>query len=249
MPVRIIIPGFPNYVLSGPENVVAYFKESRDLSTTLRGIVMVQRIFGCPGHLLHIYEPKKPEIKSMSPPGEDIESLIHRSTNISLSGAHLDGLAARFQKFLIKQVENSESEIGSDWTAYPDLISFAEKQIFEAAICSMFGTSILSVNPTFADDFWSHSRSIGTLILGLPRWLSPAACRTRDKMLENVKRWHKYVDENCDIATLGDVDWEPYYGSKFSRERQEVLTKRGLTDETAKAAEIFAYIWAYVRPA
>ena len=246
MPVQIILPIVSSYVLSGPENVAAYFKESRDLCTTRRQMVMVQNVFGFPGHLLHILVPQKPHLKSMSPPGEDVESLVHRSINIGLSGAHLDGLAARFQEYLIKQVEDLESEIGSDWTAYPDLTSFVEKQVFEAAIRSTFGTYILSVNPTLAEDFWSHSRFIGTIVLGLPRWLNPAAYRARDKMLENVKRWQKYAAENCDIATLGDVDWEPYYGSKFGRDRQSFLTKRGITDETARAAETFAFIWAYV---
>lgn len=209
----------------------------------------METAFGCPNHLLDAFKPHTPTIqpqtKSTSPPEENIEHLIRKAVNTGLSGAHLDALTARFQEYLVEQnEENAESKIGDEWTELPDLNAFVEKQVFEAAVRSMFGTYILSLNPTLANDFWNFNRNIGALFMGAPRWLNPAAYRAREKMLENIKRWQKYAHDHCDIANLVDVDWEPYYGSKFIRERQGLLTKRGILDETARAAENFAFMWA-----
>lgn len=234
--------------MSGPENIAAYFKESRDLSATNRSVTIMKNAFGCPSHLVHLFKPQilssKAESESASRPEENIEHLIHRAINTGLSGAHLDALTARFQKYLAKQIEDAANEIGADWTAFPDLTSFVQEQVFEAAIRSSFGTYIFSLNPTLAEDFWDFNRCVGALFMGLPQWLNPTAHRAREKMLRNLERWQKYTREHCDIASLGDVEWEPYYGSKFSRERQNFLTKRGIIDETARAAENFAFIWA-----
>ena len=208
----------------------------------------MKNAFGCPSHLVDLFKPRmssgKPESKSTSRPEENIEYLIHRAVNTSFSGAHLEALTARFQDYLVKQIEDSASEIGSDWTVFPDLTSFVEKHVFEAAIRSTFGTYIFSLNPTLTEDFWDFNRSVGVLFMGLPQWINPAAHRRREKMLKNLERWQKYAREHCDIASLGDVEWEPYYGTKFSRERQNFLTKRGILDETARASENFAFIWA-----
>jgi cytochrome P450 len=80
--------------------------------------------------------------------------------------------------------------------------------------------------------------------MGLPAWLTPQAHRMRTKMVQSIARWEKHAQEHCDVDELGDVDWEPYYGSRFIRERQTLLTRRGIMDETARAAENFAFMWA-----
>lgn len=234
---------FSNYVLSGPENVTAYFKEFRDLSTTVRAKTIMQNAFGCPSHLVDQFMPQNPLSRPGRPEGL-LDSLLHRAMINGHSGAQLEALTARYQKFLVERIEDSANKIGADWTAFPDLTSFAEQQVLEAAMRSSFGTCIFSVNPTFAEDFWNFSRCIGTLFMGLPRWLNPGARRIRNKMVENMKRWQKYAREHCDISTLGDVEWEPCYGSKFNRERQNYKTQRGIIDETARAAEDLAFTWA-----
>ncbi len=249
VPTRIILPIFSNYVVSGPESVTAYFRESRDLSTTSRSVIVMVNAFGCPGHLVDLFRPQNQSAKlqttSTNRPQESIEYIIHKAVNTGLSGQALDALTARFQECLVKQVkEDAERKIRDDWIELPDLNAFVEKHVFEAAVHSMFGTYILSLNPTLADDFWNYNKFIGALFMGLPRWLNPKAYRAREKMVDNVRRWLRYAREHCDIEKVGDVDWEPYYGSKFIRERQGLLTQRGILDETARAAENFAFIWA-----
>lgn len=200
--------------------------------------------FGCPSHLVDAFRPQ-PSPKSSTQPKESIEQLIHAAVKTGLSGAHLDALTVRFQEYLVEQIKTDAAiPMDDSWTQLPDLNTFVEKCVFEAAVRSMFGTHMLVLNPTLAEDFWKFNRVIGTLFMGLPRWVNPAAYRARDKMLRNIEKWQQHARQHCNIEKLGDVDWEPYYGSKFIRERQGLLTKRGIMNETARAAENFAFMWA-----
>lgn len=249
VPCRIILPIFSNYVISGPDHVSAYLKEVRELSTTSRGLTVIENAFGCPSHLVGAFKPHTPAIElqtnSKERSKDNLDHIIHGALVSGLSGVPLDALTARFQENLAKQIEEeSQSSIGDDWVEFPDLVAYLEKHVFEAAVRSMFGTYMLSLNPTLVEDFWNFSHFIGALFMGVPRWLNPAAYRARQKMLENIKRWQTYTREHCDIESLGDVEWEPHYGSKYLRERQSLLTKRGILDETARGAENLAFLWA-----
>lgn len=244
-PTRIILPIFSNYVVSGPEAVVTYFRESKELSTTSRSLTIMVNAFGCPKSLVEAFQPQILPRDPATQQEENIEQLIHRAVKTGLSGAHLAALTARFQEFLVEQIATDPLFASSgSWTDLADLNEFVEKRVFEAAVRSMFGTYMLSLNPTLAEDFWSFNKAIGTLFMGLPRWWSPTAYRKRDRMLRSIERWQRHAQEHRDIEEIGDLDWEPYYGSKFIRERQSLLTKRGIMDETARAAENFAFMWA-----
>ncbi|KAI1382460.1 cytochrome P450 [Hypoxylon crocopeplum] len=240
VPVRISLPGFSSYVVSGPEAVTAFFKNTRDLSTTSRGITIIQNAFGCPRHLAHHFQPR------YSPEGipDEIEQAIHRGVQTGLSGPQLEVLATRFQINLTERIAASRDEIGNDWVEIPDLCDFVQKYVIESAICTFFGPFMVSLNPNIVDDFLEFNSYIRLLFMGMPRWLIPKAYKARQRMVENIQRWQKHARDHCEPANIEDVDWEPYYGSKFIRERQSLLTKRGILDEMARAAENFANLWA-----
>ena len=192
--------------------------------------------------------------------------------NSDLTGASLAGITSRFQQSLAERL--TEVDIGEDWVEIPDLYDFMRVVVMEAALVSMFGPYILSLNPTFIHDFWAWNEDMGALFLGLPRWIIPKAYRRRAKMLENIKRWHKHAHEHfdCTRERKDDPDWEPYFGSKFSRRRQamfgryvkfaDTVADRSKTcwrfdvhdadqknrweeiDATAKAADDLGFIWA-----
>lgn len=121
-----------------------------------------------------------------------------------------------------------------------------QDNIMTAAITAMFGPHLIALNPTFVQDFWSWNIDIGPLFMGLPRWLIPGAYRRRDKMLHSIERWHQYAHENYDCSNedADDVDWEPFFGSRFSRRRQQMFGKWEAMDARAKAAEDMSFIWA-----
>ncbi|KAI9155716.1 Cytochrome P466 monooxygenase [Paramyrothecium foliicola] len=185
--------------------------------------------------------------KLVTPDGrpDDVEQLIHRSIQNGLSGPHLETLTAQFQENLAQSLleETAQSHEGG-WIDVPDLHGLVQKHVFRAMVHTLFGPYMISLNPTIADDFWEFNRSVRSLFMGLPSWMTPKAHRMRSRMLKSIKQWQKHAQEHCNIEELGDVAWEPYYGSRHVRERQDLLTRRGILDETARAAENFAFMWA-----
>ncbi|KAI4859213.1 cytochrome P450 [Hypoxylon rubiginosum] len=240
VPVRISLPGFSSYVVSGPEAVTAFFKNTRDLSTTSRGVTIIQNAFGCPAHLAHHFKPRY----SLDGAPDEVEQAIHRGVQTGLSGPQLEILASRFQISLLEKIGASQQDIGNDWVEIPDLCDLVQKYVIESVIYTFFGPYMISLNPHIVQDFLEFNDYIRLLFMSMPRWLIPKAYKARQRMVDNIQRWQKHARENCDLAELGDVDWEPYYGSRFIRERQALLTRRGILDETARAAENFANLWA-----
>lgn len=237
VPVQLILPMFPSYVVSGPESISTFFRDSKsgDLSGVNRGVKWGTDAFGCPAHSIHLFKPPKKEISLL------LSGIVHTG----LSDPNLSAMTSRFQEFLIQLIEkDTPGKVGDNWVELPDLTAFVEKYVFDATICAMFGTHILRLNPNFAEEFWEFDRNIGSLFMGVPRWFKPQAHRAREKILERIKTWVIYTKKNCDIENVKDLDWEPFYGSRFNRERQGVLTMRGILDETARASDNLAFIWA-----
>ena len=100
---------------------------------------------------------------------------------------------------------------------------------------------LLSLNPTFVEDFREFDRSISMpmFVMGFPRWLCPTAYKARDRVLQGLKNWHKFAHERSDCTELGsdDGDWDPYFGSRFMKERQSYCMRMDPMNADAVAAE------------
>jgi hypothetical protein len=210
----------------------------------------MEHAFGSPRKSVAFYEADDSGLFAKPLPGSTTKDedrifyTIHKMVNTYLQGNSLTGMTTRFQANLARMVE--ESEVGDEWIEVPDFYAFLQMQTLEAAVRSIFGDYILSLNPTFAQDFWTFDRGMRDLFMQTPRWMQPGIFRARDRMLENVTRWHKYALEHYDIenAEKDDVDWEPYLGSKFGRVRVATFMKFKALDETARAAEDMGLLWA-----
>ncbi|KAH8886632.1 cytochrome P450 [Thozetella sp. PMI_491] len=238
VPVRVSLLTFPSYMISGSESVSAFLKDQRkQLSRIPRGLNYMEYAFGCPREFLHEFKPRK-EV--------EIEQQIHTAMQTLLAGPGLEVLADRYQEEVARQALSSKQvSDGDGWTEIPDLCAFVEKHVLEGATRALYGPHLLELNPSLADDFWDFNSRVKSMFMGVPKWMNPSAVRARDKMTANVRRWQRFAAKECDINEIpDDVEWEPYYGSKFTRVRQQLLTKRNIMDERARAAENLAFIWA-----
>lgn len=170
---------------------------------------------------------------------------IHNLVNKSLTGASLETITAEFQRSLSKQLSELDT-VGDEWVDIPDLNVFMRTHIMKAALTAMFGPYLIELNPGFVDDFWEWNLDMGPLFMGLPKWLIPGAYRRRENLLKSIMRWHKFAHENYDSSNVGSeaVDWEPYFGSKFSRARQHTFARWEVMDARARAAEDMSFMWA-----
>ena len=149
----------------------------------------------------------------------------------------LDVLKRRFQG----------TQINSEWIDQPDLYRFLQYEVFSAAVEALCGSHLLSQSPTFVEDFWEFVASVPTLVKGLPQWMSPKPYRIRRRLLDAIKRWHKMAHEHSDCTKTGanDPEWEPYFGSKLMRARQEYSRSMNFMNADALAAEDLGLIFAY----
>ena len=237
VPVRVNLAMFSSYIVSGPEAVGAFLKDpTRNLSQTARSLNIMEHAFGCPPHLVQEFRAR---------PDTDLEHQIHTALQSMLSGSRLEILAGRYQEAVVNQVMEGDGKMGDDWVELPDLCTFVEKHIFEAATRAVFGPNLIAQAPNLSEDFWNFNRHVKSMFMGVPKWMNKTAVRARDKMTGSVKRWQRYAAEHVDIKSIPeDVEWEPYYGSKSTRIRQQLLTRRGIMDESARAAENLAFMWA-----
>lgn len=141
---------------------------------------------------------------------------------------------------------STDSSIGSQWIELPDLWPFVQNKVFPAITEALCGSFILSLNPTLMDDFWAFDRSVPTLLKGLPLWFSPGAYKKRDKMLNNIKKWHAYANEHSDRSKTApdDPDWDPYFGSKYVKARQIFLHKIDIMNADGRASEDLGLMFA-----
>ncbi|KAM0435849.1 hypothetical protein ACHAPT_002740 [Fusarium lateritium] len=178
-------------------------------------------------------------------PGNRILLEVHNLVNRNLTGGSLANITAQFQRTLSEQLSGLDA-VGDEWVEIPDLSAFMRTHLMKAALTAMFGPYLVDLNPTFVDDFWVYDSDVGPLYMGLPKWLIPGAYRRREKMLQGIMRWHKFAHEHYDCSNVSsqDTEWEPYFGSKFSKRRQNTFAKWEAMDARAKAAEDLSFIWA-----
>ena len=92
-------------------------------------------------------------------------------------------------------------------------------------------------------NLWTLDHNIITFFTRVPRILAPGAYASRDSALAAIKNWHTWARENFDPASIGLDGDDPYWGTKFFRERQGMFYKMEGFDADAIASEELAFIW------
>ena len=117
-------------------------------------------------------------------------------------------------------------------------------EMFDASVKAMCGTRIFQVNPNLYEDFWAWSEALPKLAKGYPRWLVPSAYRLRDKMFDNIKRWHAenllhFRSESSESVAY----WSPDYGAEFFKQRNSAMLKMPKMPVDGAVAEDLGMMW------
>jgi hypothetical protein len=100
-------------------------------------------------------------------------------------------------------------------------------------------------NPDFAENLATYIKYTPTLSKGLPRCFVPSAYALRDKLMDNVKCWHRIAQASFrEDSVDGDGDADPFWGSEFIRSRQKMFRGFKGFDKDAAAASDLGFIWA-----
>lgn len=186
----------------------------------------------------------KPRKGSNIPPERRITFLVAHNMHRFLSSHHLDGISGRYTSMLHHRI--CEIDIHGKWISSPSLFEFLQRTTLVPEIEALFGLKLLELNPGLIDDLLIFTRHVPDFLRLRPRWLNPHAHQARKRLIQYVKRWHEYAQNHLDFADVSDEDpdWEPLWGSRLMRVRQQYEHKTGAMNADARACEDVSLIWA-----
>lgn len=154
----------------------------------------------------------------------------------------VNGLTAEFMRVLSEQTtRESQIDGGEEKMKEVGLYAWLQDIMFNASATAFMGSKLLEVYPDLRDDFFAFDRVMLTMFFGIPKWLSPAPYRIREKTLGGLIEWQRRMQEECKCNPPdpdSDVDWEPVYGSRVIRARQRYYASRGLNTRTRAGMDL-----------
>ena len=251
MPAGLRLGPVKLYVVGDPDHIKVLFKTTPAISSIVGMEVAMPTVFGTPEYIVPIYSGDdsgpllKPFPGSQVKPENRVRYLHTQVSHQHLAGVTGPEMGERYMRFLTRNI-SADTVVGIEWVDMPDLWLFVRDLVFPCSTEAIFGSSILSLNPTLTENFWAFHRRIPVLLQHWPRWLSPGAYKDRDIMLDAIKKWHTFAKEHSDFSRTGknDPDWDPYYGSKVVKARQAFLHKIEGMDSDGRASEDLGLLFA-----
>ena len=237
------------YLVHGAKNIVEAFK-AKSLSVTWHMGFMLTRWFGMSGHAAGIYYKdtsgpgKKPNLGSMTKPSGRVYYQTHETLLDGLLRQGLEPMTNRLEVEIRTSI--SSLQISDHWTEFPDLLKFYKHFLGTAVIKTVFGSTILSLNPDFVQVLWDYDEVILSLSNPIPILSAPKAYWLRRKLLQYIKRWHAYARaHSTGYESHGNQDGDPYWGCKMMRDRYVTLCDTEDQDHDSVAATDLALFWTY----
>ncbi|KAI0594165.1 cytochrome P450 [Biscogniauxia sp. FL1348] len=238
------------FLLSHPEHVKALFRKSRQTTNIVTVAFTLRNLVDLPQETVTLYLSDKsgaglkPRKDSNVPPERRITFLVSHNLHTFLSSCYLDGISGRYSTMLRQRVDSID--IQREWVSWPNLFDFLQRTTLIPEIEALFGLKLLELNPSFIDDLLVFTRHVPDFLRLRPWWLNPQAHRARNRLIQYVKRWHEYAQKHVDFTEISDqdLDWEPFWGSKLMRVRQQYEHKTAAMNSEARACEDVGLIWA-----
>lgn len=242
-PIKFKAGGSSFTVIANPSHVVAIYKSSRFLSAKSITERSARYLLDIPSNVIKFYQADDSGMAAEPRKGSQVtheNRILYHQTHTAqkfLASPSLDTMAQRYLRTLHHSIE--ALHIGTDWVEYPDLYKFCQMTVSRANIEAMTGSKILKLNPNLVADFWDAKQFAPDYFRGWPRWLVPKAFSARDRVIEAIRKWHDYAFANGDYTNTGsqDPDWDPVWGSKYAKVRQQYMLNMKPLTSRVRAAE------------
>ncbi|KAL2829466.1 cytochrome P450 [Aspergillus cavernicola] len=254
IPIHVVLGPVRGYILSGTESISALLRATRSVSPKPFMALVMQNMFGTPDRAMPLYLNDDSGTGPTPISGTNVRPELriyhhqHLQAHRFLTGEALRRLTERFMETLSGDL-HTDTTIGADqWVEGPDFFVFWKNCIFRAAVKALFGSHLLSLNPSFEVDFWEYVDATPTLAKGVPKWLVPKAYAARDRVIAAIKRWHRFAAAHSDYRENGSdkPDWDEYWGSSWLKSRQQFGRDTGILDDDALASEDLALMIDYL---
>ncbi|KAF2746815.1 cytochrome P450 [Sporormia fimetaria CBS 119925] len=245
-PVRVKLAFQEFYILQGAKNITALFKQQALSAFAVHG-TLLRTVFSLPESAAQVYykddsgEHEKPHADSKVQPHNRVDFLTRSSFHKFLTGPGLAPLNRRFERNITERTSSLKPNQG--WSRVPDLMEFFQNDVTAAVVDAMCGTHLLEANPGFLEDFWAIDHNVMTLFTRASRFFASQAEAARDRALAAVKNWHQWARYNFDPDSVGPDGDDPYWGTKFFRDRQNMFLGMDGFNADAVASQELAFLW------
>ncbi|KUJ14099.1 cytochrome P450 [Mollisia scopiformis] len=221
------------FVLQGAANINAFWKKESQMIGMTAQIYCLKYLFGMPKSALDVYVADNSGFNEKPAPKATFNLKIASITSLIPLFWHLPRLKGL----------NTFDE----WIEHPSLLSFFERDFALAVVEASCGSILERENPDFAEDLATYTRVTPVLSKGIPRIFAPKAYGIRDKLLGNIKDWHRRAREEwVPECVEEDGDADPYWGSEFMRSRQTMFADFRGFDADAAASSDLGFTWALI---
>ncbi|ETS85981.1 hypothetical protein PFICI_04006 [Pestalotiopsis fici W106-1] len=248
-PLQLKAGPFRFFFYQSADDIKAAFRACKRTANKSTTLFALKNLFGLPDYAVRFYLDDNsgmgqiPRAGSNVAPHNRINYLINLNVKKYLSSEFLNDLDERFMATFIDHLDTYM--IKDDWTDFPDLHAFIQSAAIKPCIESLVGSEFLKLNPHFIQDLLVFQEYTPDFLHLLPQWIIPKAYNVRKRLLESVKRWHQHAHEHYDCSKLGSDDplWEPYFGFKLIRARENYCMKTEKMTADARASEDLGLIF------
>ncbi|KAH6646126.1 cytochrome P450 [Truncatella angustata] len=249
-PVRIRLLTYEFYVIRGSENVKTLFKRSWACTPIPFVKFALGYAFGLPAKALSLYDQDDsggghvPHQNSTVESRNRVDYRAHQSLIQLLEGNGLVPFWNRFADNITQQLCKLHDSVGPEWDHRADLMTLVGDEISVSTLNALCGPYLLSLNPNFLSDYWSFDRNLQTYLQGVPWVFAPKAYAARKRVLNAVKTWQQHARDHYHDSVKDSGGDDPYWGSSFFRNRQDMFLEMDGFDYDAIASADFGLIWA-----
>lgn len=168
--VKILTQEF--YVIRGPENVKALFKNSWACTSVPFVKFALGYAFGLPASALRLYDKDDSGGGHVPHPDSNVEAhnridyLVYQSLIRFLEGKGLSSFWKRFADGITQQLYGLQERIGSEWDYRDDLMKTVGDESTVSILNALCGPHLLRLNPHFLRDYDDFDRNLQTFLQG-----------------------------------------------------------------------------------
>jgi hypothetical protein len=223
----ILLGGMPTYILAaGAENLM---KQTKITDRARFDEIVMKRGFGTSNEDFEKFDKTAYGLLGGKGKMTLQDSLYHEYL---LAPSHVNVLTSKF-------VETFRHELARlDSSSSRDLVRMIRDAMFTASTTAFMGSKVLELCPNWASDFWTFDADMLKLFYGLPRFLSKDVHDALQRLLDAGEKWHKAARKNFDLEAVKNLDWEPWYGCRFLRERQTMYETAGMSTRGSVSPDI-----------
>ncbi|CAH0040783.1 unnamed protein product [Clonostachys rhizophaga] len=225
---RISFLGFEIFAFQDRQTVAKVWKQTSLSSPISIFVYAMKYFFEIPENVLSVYRADtsgpfpKPHRDTNIPPQARVDHITHYGFLQALSGPGWLPTTKRCMNALVSRLE--DKGLSEEWTEFEDMSEFFKEWVGASLIESLFGPSMLRINPTFVKNIWVFDEGIPWLARGVPSFLRPSIYKARRAAIAQIRNWYLYAREHFDESYVSpDGDGDPFWGSWLMRYRQKNL--------------------------